>query len=79
VRVGSRGSAEQPLTFKPDENPCDCPKPEPRELIAEFTPRRNGEVFLFVNDAVIGLPRIADYFYRTNNEGRATVVIELKR
>jgi hypothetical protein len=42
VRVGSRGSTEQPLTFKPDENPCDCPKPEPREFTAKFTPRRNG-------------------------------------
>ncbi|MFL4982971.1 MAG: DUF2235 domain-containing protein [Xanthobacteraceae bacterium] len=79
VRVGSRGSTEQPLTFKPDENPCDCPKPEPREFTAEFTPRRNGEVFLFVNDSVIGLPWIADYFYRTNNEGQARIVIELKR
>lgn len=35
---------------------------------------RPGELFLFVNDAVIGVPGIWDYFYR-NNQGDASVVI----
>jgi hypothetical protein len=35
---------------------------------------RSGELFVFVNDAVIGLPRAWNYFYR-NNSGEATVVI----
>lgn len=78
ARIGSRGATEQPLTFKPAVDPCQCPRPEPREFVAEFTARRDGEVFLFVNDSVIGFPGITDYFYR-NNGGRAKVVIELKR
>jgi uncharacterized protein (DUF2235 family) len=39
---------------------------------------RTGELFLFVNDAVIGAPWIWDYFYR-NNEGTATMVIRKTR
>jgi uncharacterized protein (DUF2235 family) len=35
---------------------------------------RSGELFLFVNDAVIGLPWIWDRFY-ANNQGTATVAI----
>ena len=36
--------------------------------------KRSGELFLFVNDAVIGVPGIWDYFYR-NNRGEASVTI----
>lgn len=36
--------------------------------------KRAGELFLFVNDAVIGVPGIWDYFYQ-NNRGEASVVI----
>jgi len=36
--------------------------------------KHSGELFLFVNDAVIGLPGVWDYFYR-NNHGEASVVI----
>jgi uncharacterized protein (DUF2235 family) len=35
---------------------------------------RSGELFLFVNDAIIGVPGIWDYFYR-NNRGEASIVI----
>lgn len=35
---------------------------------------RSGELFLYVNDAVLGLPGIWDYFYR-NNRGEGTVTI----
>jgi hypothetical protein len=35
---------------------------------------RSGELFVFVNDAVIGVPRAWNSFYR-NNSGEATVVI----
>lgn len=35
---------------------------------------RSGELFVFVNDAVIGLPWLWDYFYR-NNAGTGTLVI----
>ncbi|MBR0696399.1 DUF2235 domain-containing protein [Bradyrhizobium lablabi] len=41
-----------------------------------FVPRANGEVFLYVNDTVLSLPWIYDYFYRSNNQGTADVTIE---
>lgn len=44
-------------------------------LVAEFTPETNGELFLFVNDAALAIPRHANYFYK-NNRGTATVTIE---
>jgi len=37
-------------------------------------PSNNGELFFFVNDAVIGLPGVWDYFYR-NNGGTATISV----
>ena len=43
-------------------------------LVAEITARRTGELVLYVNDAVIGLPGLTDVFYR-NNGGRAQVDI----
>jgi uncharacterized protein (DUF2235 family) len=36
--------------------------------------RRNGELFLYVNDAVIGLPWFTDAFYR-NNRGTAHIIV----
>jgi hypothetical protein len=43
-----------------------------------FTATRDGELFLFVNDAVIGLPGLYGYFYGyfyTDNKGSARVTI----
>jgi uncharacterized protein (DUF2235 family) len=45
-----------------------------RKLVADFTPRRSGELFLYVNDAVLLWPRKADLFYK-NNSGTAKVLI----
>jgi hypothetical protein len=41
-----------------------------------FEPRSSGEVFLYVNDTVIGLPWIYDLFYWSNNHGKAEVQLE---
>jgi hypothetical protein len=49
-----------------------APADAPDELVAEIKARRTGELFLYVNDAVIGLPRVAGAFYG-NNGGRAQV------
>jgi hypothetical protein len=48
----------------------------------EFVARRSGEVFLYVNDAVIGLPWLSTYFYEKNffrdkNYGKAMIAIRL--
>lgn len=44
-------------------------------LVAEFTPQTGGELFMFVNDAVLALPGRKDHFYK-NNRGTASVTIE---
>jgi hypothetical protein len=45
-----------------------------RKLVAEFTPRTGGELFLYVNDALLLWPQQTNEFYR-NNSGTARVVI----
>jgi hypothetical protein len=45
------------------------------ELVSEFTTEGDGELFLFVNDAVLGWPLPSSYFYK-NNHGTASVTIE---
>lgn len=42
----------------------------------EFVAQRSGEVFLYVNDAVIGLPWLSTYFYKKNH-GRAMITLRL--
>jgi hypothetical protein len=38
------------------------------QTVTEITPRRGGELFLFVNDAV-GIPFLRTYFYDNNEPG----------
>jgi hypothetical protein len=80
VRVGSKGQDEHPLTMKcvergnPDK-PVSCADDAPpvgTKFLGAFTANNDGEVFLFVNDA-IGLPWQS--FYK-NNSGKAIVTIE---
>jgi hypothetical protein len=50
--------------------------PEPtRKLVAEFTPGRSGELYIFVNDAMWAWQSGWTYFY-ANNSGSAQVKIE---
>jgi hypothetical protein len=71
ARIGGEGSDEYPL------NPVGggVLNPDAKELVAEIRARRSGELFLYVNDAVIPVPGLFDYFYR-NNHGRADVKVE---
>jgi hypothetical protein len=43
---------------------------------ARFTAERAGELFLYVNDAVIGFPWTTSYFYK-NNSGTARISVRL--
>ena len=55
--------------------------PDPADPVIEFSfrPTRDGELFVFVNEAVIGLPGLYRAFYR-NNTGMARLTVErLKR
>ena len=51
------------------------PDPSDKHLINEvIRAPRDGELFLFVNDAVIGIPGLYGKFYE-NNQGSTRVVI----
>lgn len=51
--------------------------PDPTDPVIEFpfTPTRDGELFIFVNDAVIGIPGLYRTFYR-HNTGTARLTVE---
>jgi uncharacterized protein (DUF2235 family) len=74
ARIGNLGSDEYPLdaaeVLNPDESGTT--------LISEFTARRSGELFLFVNDAVWPAPRALQSFYYGHN-GSAMVTIRPAR
>ena len=44
-------------------------------LVAEIKARRTGGLFLFVNDAVLPLPRSWQWFF-ANNSGKAQVTVQ---
>lgn len=46
-----------------------------RKLVAEFTPRRSGELYIYVNDAMLLWPGMVNFFYN-NNSGSAQGKIE---
>ncbi|MEH6951964.1 DUF2235 domain-containing protein [Nitrobacter sp. NHB1] len=53
------------------------PDPEDGKVETVIRPTRSGELFIFVNDAVLGIPGLYDAFYR-NNEGSAKLVVTRK-
>jgi uncharacterized protein (DUF2235 family) len=69
LRVGSKGGEEHVLDLRP-VNPG-----QEKLYEARFTPRSDGDVFLFVNDAVWGFPGIYASSY-ANNLGTASIKIE---
>jgi uncharacterized protein (DUF2235 family) len=71
ARFGGTGGEENFLDPDAKPNPKD-----PSTLIdEEVAATRDGELFLFVNDAVIGIPGLYEAFYR-NNKGSTKVLIE---
>jgi hypothetical protein len=69
ARIGSTGVAEAFL----DPEPTSAGSNAFRGVIRKV--ERSGELFLYVNDAVVPLPWLSDVFYR-NNKGAAQVVIQ---
>ena len=69
ARIGSAGVAEAFV----DAEPTSKDGTEFRGVIKRL--ERSGELFLYVNEAVVPLPGITDLFYR-NNRGSAQVIIE---
>ncbi|HKS18279.1 MAG TPA: DUF2235 domain-containing protein [Bradyrhizobium sp.] len=64
LRYGSVGGEETFIVPDPDDYLIQAP----------IRATRNGELFVFVNDAVIGIPGLYNYFYK-NNGGTADLVI----
>jgi uncharacterized protein (DUF2235 family) len=64
LRYGRVGGEEDFLEPDPDDPIIESP----------FRPKRDGELFMFVNDAVIGIPGLYDRLYR-NNKGSARVTV----
>lgn len=74
ARIGAYGNDEYFL-----DPPADDPaQTKTKELLSAFTARKSGELFLYVNDATIGLPSWAKYFYE-DNRGTAKVTVQRLR
>jgi uncharacterized protein (DUF2235 family) len=82
LRVGNKGFGEVTPTFVRDGSDSDG---KPRYK-ATFKAPRNGEVFIYVNDSVIGWPGYFDRFYHNDvpdadkamtNKGKAKLTIQL--
>ncbi len=72
ARVGDKGVDEYFL------DPVPKPNTSPQVYKDEFKAERSGEVFLYVNDAVLGLPWLYDRFYRpTHHRGKAKITLKL--
>lgn len=68
VRYGRTGGEEAFYIYDPTASKIEFP----------MRPTRDGELFVFVNDAVIGLPLLYDRLYR-NNHGSAKIFVTLKK
>ncbi|KAA0069964.1 DUF2235 domain-containing protein [Tardiphaga sp. P9-11] len=72
ARIGETGVDEHFL------DPIRMKGSEPSQYRAKLTAARDGELFLYVNDAVVGLPWIHSIFYGpNNNRGTAKVTVKL--
>jgi uncharacterized protein (DUF2235 family) len=75
LRIGNRGFGETVVAFtRQDSASCQCPAAT--SYSATFKARRDGELFISVNDAVIGIPGQVDRFYR-NNKGKAELTLQV--
>ena len=65
LRVGATGGEESFIDSEPEKN---------GKIEVVIKPNRKGELFIFVNDAVIGIPGLYDVFYGNNiGTGKITV------
>ena len=76
IRIGNRGFGELVLSYEAKRTPpCQCPSIT--RYTATFKARRSGEVFVYVNDSVIGIPGYFDRFYTLNNKGKADLTLQV--
>jgi len=70
LRIGNRGFGETVLPFERTGSPAAT------SYTATFRARKSGELFVYVNDSVIGIPGYVDTFYK-NNKGTADVMLQV--
>jgi hypothetical protein len=70
AQIGDVGNVEVPLEPLEDADPAQAS----RVLRARITAEADGELFLFVNDAVLSIPGLSDTFMK-NNSGTAVVAV----
>ncbi|TPM30848.1 DUF2235 domain-containing protein [Mesorhizobium sp. B2-3-4] len=73
ARVGRFGNDEYVLN---PVGPTTLGKCLNMKLTAEIKPKASGELYFYVNDAVIALPGVSNFFYRHNNLGSAEVSVK---
>jgi hypothetical protein len=73
ARVGRFGNDEYALD---PVGPTTLGKCLNMRLTAEIKPKASGELYFYVNDAVIALPGVSNFFYRHNNLGSAEVSVK---
>ena len=73
AKIGSKGGEENFLDPDPEPATASGP-PKPVRYEENIKATRNGQLFLFVNDAVVAVPKLYGIFYGTN-QGRAKVTI----
>ena len=69
LRIGNTGFGEIVLPYERKEN-AGLPVSGHDQYTAKFTAQKSGEVFVYVNDAVIGIPGLFDYFYHIQQQGK---------
>ncbi|MBE1710917.1 DUF2235 domain-containing protein [Mesorhizobium japonicum] len=73
ARIGRFGNDEYALD---PVGPTTLGKCLNMRLTAEIKPKNSGELYFYVNDAVIALPGVSNFFYRHNNLGSAEVSVK---
>jgi uncharacterized protein (DUF2235 family) len=76
LRIGNRGFGEVVLSYDRKRSP-NWPWSPATTYTATFKAQKTGEVFVYVNDSVVGIPGYFDYFYTLNNKGKADLTLQL--
>jgi uncharacterized protein (DUF2235 family) len=76
AHIGVFGNYEYVL--KPLDSDSTAPNGD-RTLVSEVVPGTDGELFIYVNDAVLMFPGWIDHFYKHNNQGGASLKVDLVR
>jgi uncharacterized protein (DUF2235 family) len=77
AHIGPFGNDEYVL--KPVDSDSTAAPNDDRTLVSEITTGTGGELFIYVNDAVLMIPGWIDHFYKHNNRGGASLKVDLVR